>query len=276
MRRTTLLIAAMAAALVAVSGAALAQIINCPTGANGLCVGTQQDDRITGTAVSDDIRGLGGDDILKGRPDLDTVSGGQGADTVNGGDDNDQLNGGPGPDSLNGGPGDDSYIFANNWGSDTITDDAALGISGERLSFTLVTTPITMDLIPKPRRPEVQSGTNRLNFGANVSVVEIDGSSSGDIIRGQADADGLNGIQGNDSVSGRGGADNVIGMEGNDTLNGGGGPDDIDAGTGSDRILAADNAADTITCGGGEDTVAFDQGVDTLLDPNRCENQNPS
>jgi hypothetical protein len=45
----------MAAGLAVVSGIAVAQIITCPTGPNGLCVGTQQDDRITGTSGSDDI-----------------------------------------------------------------------------------------------------------------------------------------------------------------------------------------------------------------------------
>jgi RTX calcium-binding nonapeptide repeat (4 copies)/alpha/beta hydrolase fold len=135
--------------------------------------------------------------------------------------------------------------------------------------------PVRVALISSPSRPEVQSGTNTLNFGPEVSIVEVDGSSSGDTIRGQADADFLNGIQGNDTVRGRGGNDTVVGMEGKDTLFGGAGTDDIDAGPGADRIEAVDGEADTITCGAGEDTVFFDQGLDTILDPNQCEDQRP-
>ena len=60
MRGITFLLIAVAAALVVVPGVALAEIVDCPTGANGLCVGTEGDDKITGTSGSDDIRGLGG------------------------------------------------------------------------------------------------------------------------------------------------------------------------------------------------------------------------
>ena len=273
MRRAILLLTMMATAIALVSGMAMAQVVNCPTGANGLCVGTDENDTLNGTATDDDMHGLKGQDTLNAAAGFDQLSGGRGADTLNGEADNDTLNGGRGGDSLNGGAQDDAYLFANRWGKDKISDDAALGTSGERLTFSLVTEPVRMDLISSPSRPEVQSGTNTLNFGPKVSIVEVDGSSSGDTIKGQDDADFLNGIRGNDTVRGRGGNDTVVGMEGKDTLFGGAGTDDIDAGPGSDRIEAVDGEPDTITCGGGEDTVFFDQGLDTILDPDQCEDQ---
>jgi Ca2+-binding RTX toxin-like protein len=169
-------------------------------------------------------------------------------------------------------------------GADKISDDAALGTAGERLSFSLVTKPLTMDLISSPSRPEVrlvQSGANRLNFGPKVSVNEVDGGLSNDTIKGDASNDFLNGIQGNDTVRGRADNDTVVGMDGKDTLGGGSGQDDFDPGGGADTIEASERAvgamaeADTISCGGGSDRVFFDQGVDTFLNANACEVKRP-
>jgi len=275
MRRAILLLTVMVLALTLASGVAVAQVITCPTGANGLCVGTDNDDTLNGTASDDDMQGLKGQDTLNAAAGFDQLRGGRGGDTLNGEADNDTLTGGPGDDDLNGGAQDDTYLFANGWGKDKLSDDAALGMFGERLSFSLVTEPITMDLVSSPSGPEVQSGTNRLNIGPKVSVNEVDGSSKGDTIKGDASNDFLNGIQGNDTVRGREGNDTVVGMDGEDTLFGGSGADEFDAGGGADTIRAADNEADNISCGGGNDIVFFDQGVDTFLDANACEDKRP-
>jgi Ca2+-binding RTX toxin-like protein len=277
MQPAILLLTVMVMALALASGVAMAQDKACPTG-GGLCVGTDNDDTLTGSDKDDDMRGLMGQDTLNAAAGFDTLRGGRGGDTLNGEADNDTLIGQQGGDALNGGAADDTYQFGNGWGADTISDDAALGTFGERLSFSLVTQPITMDLISSPSRPEVrlvQSGAHRLNFGPNVSINEVDGSSAGDSIRGDASNDFLNGIQGNDRVIGRGGNDTVVGMDGKDTLGGGSGEDDFDAGGGADRIEAADNEPDSISCGGGNDIVIFDQGVDTFLNINACEDRRP-
>ena len=54
MRRTALLLAVMAAALVVASGMALAKTF----------VGTENGEKIVGTKLGDHINGLGGDDVL--------------------------------------------------------------------------------------------------------------------------------------------------------------------------------------------------------------------
>jgi Ca2+-binding RTX toxin-like protein len=277
MRRAILLLTVMITALALASGVAIAQVVTCPTGANGICVGTDNNDTLNGTAAGDDMRGLKGQDTLNAAADFDLLNGGRGNDTLNGEADNDTLSGDLGDDTLKGGAQDDAYLFADGWGQDRIVDDAATGMFGERLSFSLVNEPITMDLISSPARPEVQSGSNTLNFGPNVSVNEVDGSSKGDTIKGDTSNDFLNGIQGNDGVIGRGGNDTVVGMDGKDTLVGGPGEDDFDAGGGADRIEAAEKVAepDSISCGGGNDIVFFDQGIDTLLNANACENKRP-
>jgi Ca2+-binding RTX toxin-like protein len=277
MRPAILLLTTMAMALALASGVALAAVIDCANVGNP-CEGTDNNDTLNGTANDDDMRGLMGQDTLNAAAGFDQLRGGRGGDTLNGEADSDTLIGHQDGDALNGGAADDTYQFGNGWGADTISDDAALGTFGERITFSLVTKPLTMDLISSPERPEVrlvQSGAHRVNFGPNVSVNEVDGSSAGDTIRGDASNDFLNGIQGNDTVRGRGGNDTVVGMDGQDTLGGGIGEDEFDAGGGADRIEAADNEADNISCGGGNDRVFFDQGMDTFLDINACEDRLP-
>ncbi len=74
MRRAFLLLTVMVAALVLASGVALAQIINCPTGADGLCVGTDNSDTLNGTNSADDMRGLKGQDTLNAGAEIDLLS----------------------------------------------------------------------------------------------------------------------------------------------------------------------------------------------------------
>lgn len=274
MRRTILLLTVMATALVVASGVALAAIINCPAGGNP-CLGTADADVMNGTTGDDDMHGLRGGDTLNAGAGFDQLKGERGEDALNGEADNDTLIGGGDRDTLDGGADDDTYVFANGWGKDTLSD-ATSGLFGERLTFSLVTNPVKMDLIQSSTRPEAQSGNNRLNFAAAVAIVEVDGGSSGDTIKGQNDADSLNGIQGSDTVNGRGGIDTLTGMDGNDTLVGGSGGDSFEAGPGADTIKAADNEADQIDCGGGNDTVFFDQGLDTFVNAAACEDKRPS
>jgi Ca2+-binding RTX toxin-like protein len=217
------------------------------------------------------MQGFKGADTLSGGADFDTLGGGRGKDILNGGQDKDTLFGGPDNDELNGEEGDDDYLFANGWGKDRIPDTTS-GMFGERLSFSMVTQPVTMDLIQSASRPEVESGRNTVNFGAAIAIVEVDGGTSGDKIRGQADGDSLNGLQGGDTINARGGNDSLAGGDGDDKLIGGSGGDSFDAAGGADRIEAADNEADTIDCGGGKDTVFFDQVLDTITN---CEKKHP-
>ena len=121
-----------------------------------------------------------------------------------------------------------------------------------------------MDLISSDSRPEVESGANTLNFGPNVEVNSIDGSSAGDDIKGDNGIDSINGIQGNDTIRSREGRDVVMGMDGSDDLFGGCGEDDYDAGKGADVVHAADGEADQILCGPGNDTAFRDPNLDTV------------
>src|ERR671916_833204 len=79
MRRTALLLAVMAAALVAISGVALAKNY----------LGTDNGEKIVGTKYADTISARGGEDVVRGLA---------GADTIRGGNDKDNQYGGGGED----------------------------------------------------------------------------------------------------------------------------------------------------------------------------------
>jgi Ca2+-binding RTX toxin-like protein len=89
MRRVILLLTAMAVALVATIGTALAVTKTCPSGTTSTnpCLGTAKtstatgDDLLVGTFARDYIKALSGNDILAGGNDNDTTNGGSGNDT---------------------------------------------------------------------------------------------------------------------------------------------------------------------------------------------------
>ncbi len=67
MRRTAILVGAMAMLIVLVGGVALARSISCPNRDNRLCVGTNQADTMTGANRMDTIKARGGNDTVYGR-----------------------------------------------------------------------------------------------------------------------------------------------------------------------------------------------------------------
>jgi len=104
MRRTTLLFAFVAVALVLAVGVAFAATRNC-TG--GECRGTQGADEIFGSEGDDVVLALGGNDRVYGREGNDGLKGGEGSDEVYGELGNDKVKGSQGGDKVFGGPGDD-------------------------------------------------------------------------------------------------------------------------------------------------------------------------
>ena len=113
MRRSVLLVAAVAVALTLASGVALARTIDCD---GGKCRGTNNKDTMYGSPRHDAMYGFRGADLMRGngRADFvngdggrDRLSGGKGNDEVNGGDADDVVAGNSGFDAMNGGNGDD-------------------------------------------------------------------------------------------------------------------------------------------------------------------------
>ena len=81
MRRTALLLAVMAAALVAASGVALAKNY----------LGTDNGEKIVGTKYADTISAKGGADVVRGLAGADTIRGGNDKDNQYGGRGNDLI-----------------------------------------------------------------------------------------------------------------------------------------------------------------------------------------
>jgi Ca2+-binding RTX toxin-like protein len=115
MRRITLVLLAMAIAVVLASGVALA-VTKVGTNCDDVLRGTDEPDRIKGRAGEDIILGLGdsdilgdgkGEDVIYGGAGKDRTNGNEGPDTVYGDGGRNKLDGGAGDNTLYGGPGND-------------------------------------------------------------------------------------------------------------------------------------------------------------------------
>ncbi|MDD4369351.1 MAG: hypothetical protein PHP39_10525, partial [Oscillospiraceae bacterium] len=88
---------------------------------------TTHSNNLTGDQHDNILIGGDGDDTLTGGGGNDTLEGGAGDDTLAGEAGDDTLAGGTGNDNLFGGQGNDTYLLADNWGADTITENAGEG-----------------------------------------------------------------------------------------------------------------------------------------------------
>jgi Ca2+-binding RTX toxin-like protein len=75
----------------ACSAITLTQIVHCPTGAGGVCDGTNANELILGTANVDVIQGKGGSDCILGGGGDDNITGSQAKDVCIGGPGNDTF-----------------------------------------------------------------------------------------------------------------------------------------------------------------------------------------
>ena len=224
-RRLILVMAAMGAAMLVVSGFAYALSVQCDgTGDKnpdpGECRGTDQNDVITGTALRDQILALGGLDVVNARSGEDSVDGGRGRDDISGGLGGDGLQGGAGPDDIQGGRG---------------TTDASSAPHGFSCNIN-----------------DPDTGIHGSTGGIQVLL----GNNGNDDLDGGIDNDYLSGAAGRNDLSGNGGDDclNLSGDE-NERASAGDGDDLIFA---DDSYFGADSNADDIFCGAGIDTVLAD------------------
>ena len=191
-RRTSLLLAATALALIVAGGIALAATVPCTTNP---CDGTSEDDVITGT---------------------------EGADTINGQAGNDQVTGLNANDTLNGGAGNDRYFVTINWGSDTILDGGGnndeIGPALDGGATAAAMPNLTVNLVSGPG-PEYTDGNGNAvdwNDGAIGSV----STGAGDDVISQIPkfSNGIGGGAGNDTYKGytseRFGGDSIGDSEG--------------------------------------------------------------
>lgn len=166
-------------------------------------IGGKGRDAVTGGGLDDSLTGNAGNDILRG-------AGG-----------NDDLRDGAGTDRLYGDTGDDILIRTSTAGKDVF--DGGSGIDTLSFEETIFTNAnVVVDLL-------TQSKNNGLALGLTVNNVEIiEGSTFDDDIRGDANANILNGGKSDDVL---------VGRDGDDTLNGGEGDDWLTGGKGNDKFV---------------------------------------
>jgi Ca2+-binding RTX toxin-like protein len=159
-----------------------------PTGPNVL-EGTPGADVLDGQGGNDTISGLGGNDDLRGSDGVDLLIGGDGNDILRSGASDDPNNGG----EMRGGAGDDDYyvdaanvniVETAGQGNDTVFTNFSVTLSAD-------------DEIEELRATDLNS----------TNVINLIGSNTDNLIRGNA---------GNNVLDGKGGADNMYGYAGDD------------------------------------------------------------
>ncbi|WP_309137411.1 calcium-binding protein, partial [Campylobacter ureolyticus] len=233
--------------------------------------GNEGNDKITANGT---IYGNEGDDTLKGYSGDDTIYGGEGDDI---------LIGASGDDFLQGDSGDDTYVFAKNWGNDTINNFDKTGkdtvkfidnISKEDLIFArgVDGANVTNDLfiyssdkkhsikvigffndlkIDNDRKIEFIKFDNEDTLKSDdIKYLVLNGSDYNDVIKGYNEDYVLSPKAGDDIIYGGNKNDTLIGGTGNDTLQGGDGDDKyiFNLGDGKDEIYDI-NGNDTIEFG---------------------------
>jgi Ca2+-binding RTX toxin-like protein len=195
---------------------------------------------VIGKQGSDHLTGTTGNDLLIGQRGNDTLIAGAG---------NDVLIGGAGNDSLNGGIGNDRYVFAPNFGQDTLVD----GDGVDTLDLSSIKDNINFD----GWAAKLTAGHNSITWDINVTRIEniVSGSGNDTIVT----------LDENNLIDAGAGNDTALTGSGTDIIYGGAGNDSLDGGQGNDLIFGG-QGNDTLIGNGGNDTVYGDQGNDVFME----------
>ncbi|MBC7986532.1 MAG: calcium-binding protein [Sphingomonadaceae bacterium] len=193
-------------------------------GANAID-GRGKSDNIGGGGGSDTLIGGEGDDRILGGADDDEIDGGAGSDHVDGETGDDLILGGDGGDELIGdfgSPGDDTLLGGDS--SDTLHGGAGAdvldgGAGIDWADYESAPNPLFVDLLMPELNQDHAAGDSY------VGVENVIGYFNDDTLRGDHNANVLDGFSRNDRLVGRGGDDTLIGEAGRDRLKGGAGAD---------------------------------------------------
>ena len=240
-----------------------------------LILGLAGDDTLEGGLGDDTLFGGDGVDILKGGGDDDTLYGGAGNDILRGGVGDDTLYGNKGDDNLYGAAGDDTYVFAGDFGADTIRDDTDGGTlqfrDAENINDLTFVQQTNGDMLITHGSNSVviknyADGLFGISFGTGSAITTF-----GKLTLGTDGND-----KDDDKLVGTDGGDLLLGFQGDDTLDGGADGDTFDGGIGIDTLTYASyvgsTPADGVTVNLG--TNSFSRGDaqgDSLLVPGNSE-----
>ncbi len=208
---------------------------------------------------------------------IESVIGTPYADTIKGDEFDNRFTAGEGSDTLSGEVGDDIYIFADEWGNDTILeDDSDLnGESDDLFDFSAVTRSLTVT-IGADEGVQITDGTSSISASNIESIIASQGTSNTlnysaykddvavnledesatlfiDVVSFQhviGSATGTNLLVGDSS------ANTLIAGSGDDTITGNGGSDILVAGGGVDTLIEQLDANLTLT----DSTLTFVEG----------------
>ncbi|MGK7933351.1 MAG: hypothetical protein AB4041_18225 [Microcystaceae cyanobacterium] len=229
-------------------------------------IGTDAGDQLKGNSQSNNLQGEGGNDTLIGTNGNDTLNGGSGTDTADysalGTAITLESQGVVNKGFTSFGP----FTFSN--GTDQIqnievikgaigqanTIDGSTGTGPTAFNVNLSTNSLTVNGIP---------GLGSVNFTVE-NFVNVTGTNAVDNIRGNTQANVLEGEGGNDFLFGDNGNDTLEGGSGNDTLDGWNDNDIINGGSGNDFLLGW-FGNDTLNGGSGNDTLFGEQNNDVLI-----------
>ncbi len=203
-----------------------------------------------GDANKNVMVGTIGSDILQGLAENDRLYGAGGSDVLDGGAGDDTLTGGAGNDTLKGGEGADTYIFAGDYGADTIEGEDE---KGGTLYFKDATGIEDFDFRRDDGNIKITGGGGSVTIKAesyaagkyNIFYGENNDALGGLLFATNTAGDTLTGGGGDDLLYGLAGADTLLGGEGDDTLYGGEGNDILKGGGGAaDSYIFADKFDD--------------------------------
>jgi Ca2+-binding RTX toxin-like protein len=218
----------------------------------------------TGTSSVTNIQtvlGGNGNDTIIGNDQGNLLVGGPGNDTITGGAGNDTLVGMGGNDSLTGKGGNDTYVFGDNWGTDTVTEASGAGPGNDTWTFAGFGTNLTSS-----RTFSVAAATAGLTFHLNGSAGLSASAGMNSVSAAGDNIENLKGGTGNDSFIFANGA-GLAG--GGGTIDGGGGLNTLDYSVYTTPVsvnLAAGTATGTMSIaniqtvlgGSGNDTITGD------------------
>ena len=214
-----------------------------------LVIGTSGADALTGGGgYRDYIHGAGGDDTLFGNDaTLSDLRGGAGNDEIFGANNIDRIAGGEGNDLMDGGGGDDMARYERDNGP----DGAFVNLSSITVMHEFEG---VLETVAAGEAIDTYNDRDTL-----VSIEDVRGTQSGDIIIGSDVDNDLAGLGGDDFIEALEGADRLLGGEGNDILIGGDGSDTHSGGAGNDSFvfLPGETGLDTIL-----DFVVFEDELD--------------
>lgn len=153
----------------------------------------------------ENLIGGSGNDLLTGNGLNNTISGRNG---------NDQITGLSGGDVMSGGPGHDTYLFDPVFASETDNVTEMPNEGTDTLSFSTLSTPVTLNLFSATLQNVHSLRTLILNSGTTFESAI--GGSGADKLSGNFRNNTLKGSDGNDLLIGNGGSDQLWGGLGDD------------------------------------------------------------